>query len=677
MIVQCAKCSTKFKIADDKVTATGVKVRCSKCKNVFVVKKEAAPAGGEAVPVKAPLPPSSLPPPPAVSSDNIFSQPTRVAPPPAGGDFPIPAPVVPAGSGQNLADLIDLDSDDQQPVPGVAAPAAVPPPPSAVVPPPPVAASSPPAAASSPPAAAPASELGEDLFKDLGDIDIPPPPGQQSVAPSTAPDAAAPLATPGPLPPPPAPTPAGPPPTAATSAPAAATAPASEPPATPLPAAIPGVVQAAADDDPFADIDLGMTPPGAPAAAPPAVPPPPPAASGAGDDLFGSLGDPFAGVGDAAPAPAPPPAAPTTAAPEEPFASLDSPSPPPAAPAVDDPFATGEDSPAGGGAAMEEVLSRNDPFAGQGDGTDVDASPSGLQLDEEGHLVGEAPPPPPPPTKTISPAPAESTPAATEAPPVAPAPAPMAQEPMDRRAGGGNLVYKIGFGLLALVVALLAFVAFRSGGKPDLTSWSTYARAFGLTGLSRQHAGPLRITRQSNTTYRNSDGQRLLLVWGQVKNTSPSSAAGITVTVRLVDEQGKQLVAKTVPAGVVFRPEQVFAMTTPEQVDAAYRRAIEKKRPALDGNQQLPFMCIMFDYPTGLDRYFFQVEAAASADPWLGLGPPVETTTGKEPAPLAAKPTPPPGKKTPPPAPGRGRLRKAGGDFIRLKKPAPATADHP
>lgn len=37
MVIQCSSCDTRFKIADDKVKAGGVKVRCSKCKEVFTV----------------------------------------------------------------------------------------------------------------------------------------------------------------------------------------------------------------------------------------------------------------------------------------------------------------------------------------------------------------------------------------------------------------------------------------------------------------------------------------------------------------------------------------------------------------------------------------------------------------------------------------------------------------
>ncbi|HHL40536.1 MAG TPA: DUF3426 domain-containing protein [Deltaproteobacteria bacterium] len=37
MIIQCDRCNTKFRLDDSKVTGKGVKVRCTKCQNVFVV----------------------------------------------------------------------------------------------------------------------------------------------------------------------------------------------------------------------------------------------------------------------------------------------------------------------------------------------------------------------------------------------------------------------------------------------------------------------------------------------------------------------------------------------------------------------------------------------------------------------------------------------------------------
>lgn len=40
MIIQCVQCSSKFRLDDSKVTEAGIKVRCSKCRHIFVVRKE-------------------------------------------------------------------------------------------------------------------------------------------------------------------------------------------------------------------------------------------------------------------------------------------------------------------------------------------------------------------------------------------------------------------------------------------------------------------------------------------------------------------------------------------------------------------------------------------------------------------------------------------------------------
>lgn len=42
MIVQCDQCSSKFRLDDAKVKEGGAKVRCSKCKHIFVVQREAS-----------------------------------------------------------------------------------------------------------------------------------------------------------------------------------------------------------------------------------------------------------------------------------------------------------------------------------------------------------------------------------------------------------------------------------------------------------------------------------------------------------------------------------------------------------------------------------------------------------------------------------------------------------
>jgi len=65
MIVQCDHCKAKFNLADEKITDKGLKVRCSKCKTVFIAKKP--PADSPAAPPPSPptpAPPSSTTPPP-------------------------------------------------------------------------------------------------------------------------------------------------------------------------------------------------------------------------------------------------------------------------------------------------------------------------------------------------------------------------------------------------------------------------------------------------------------------------------------------------------------------------------------------------------------------------------------------------------------------------------------
>jgi predicted Zn finger-like uncharacterized protein len=49
VVVQCDSCQSKFRIADEKVTDRGVRVRCTSCKNVFQVRKAGA-AGSDGTP---------------------------------------------------------------------------------------------------------------------------------------------------------------------------------------------------------------------------------------------------------------------------------------------------------------------------------------------------------------------------------------------------------------------------------------------------------------------------------------------------------------------------------------------------------------------------------------------------------------------------------------------------
>lgn len=89
MVIECAHCQTRFKLADDKLRPEGTKVRCSKCKEIFTV----FPPGSEERAAPAPLPvapPAPAPPPPPTTSadDFDFGNLTMDAPPtPAESDF--------------------------------------------------------------------------------------------------------------------------------------------------------------------------------------------------------------------------------------------------------------------------------------------------------------------------------------------------------------------------------------------------------------------------------------------------------------------------------------------------------------------------------------------------------------------------------------------------------------
>lgn len=60
MIVQCDNCKSKFNLADEKVTEKGLKVRCSRCKTVFVARRSPEDSSPGASP-----PPAQSPPPAA------------------------------------------------------------------------------------------------------------------------------------------------------------------------------------------------------------------------------------------------------------------------------------------------------------------------------------------------------------------------------------------------------------------------------------------------------------------------------------------------------------------------------------------------------------------------------------------------------------------------------------
>lgn len=102
MIVSCEKCSTKFKIPDEKVTEKGVKVRCTKCSHTFRVSKPASGAATTTGPLDDPFAKfggSGAPPPvPSVPSVPLSAPQPRISAPAQSfelgdGDFEAPTRV--------------------------------------------------------------------------------------------------------------------------------------------------------------------------------------------------------------------------------------------------------------------------------------------------------------------------------------------------------------------------------------------------------------------------------------------------------------------------------------------------------------------------------------------------------------------------------------------------------
>jgi predicted Zn finger-like uncharacterized protein len=73
MVVECTQCHAKFRLDDSKITERGVKVRCSKCKHVFIVSKETASKSQQPSPEAPPVAPQQ--PPKAPPSEPSFLPP--------------------------------------------------------------------------------------------------------------------------------------------------------------------------------------------------------------------------------------------------------------------------------------------------------------------------------------------------------------------------------------------------------------------------------------------------------------------------------------------------------------------------------------------------------------------------------------------------------------------------
>jgi predicted Zn finger-like uncharacterized protein len=134
VIVQCDSCQTRFRVADDRVTPRGIKVRCSRCGNGFVVRREGEPAGADGPPrdLGFATPPAPPGPPPTTRVADPREDPalhSHLHGPPADPATPPPTvtattpppeadPVPVAGWGADATRRNDLPAGRLDPAPG-------------------------------------------------------------------------------------------------------------------------------------------------------------------------------------------------------------------------------------------------------------------------------------------------------------------------------------------------------------------------------------------------------------------------------------------------------------------------------------------------------------------------------------------------------------------------------
>lgn len=588
MIIQCDGCKTRFRIADEKVTGRGVRVRCTRCGQTFVVRKGAdgkATVSSGAPPAAASPPASAAPAPSAPAKKDVDLD--LDAKPPA-------PPIASDGSGGPGADLfggIDLDADDGP---------------------------SPPPSLGSPTDTDLDSALSalDGAFGDVAAEDVGLSSGA-SVAP--APSASAPDSAPA--------TDGGGADagfgddfddvlTAAFGeTPAAPSSAAAAPPADPF-----GGGDDAAAPDPFGGGDGAAAPdPFAGGDAAPAADP-----FGGGDaggvDPFGSgAADPFGGGADpgggwasggsleldAAPADAagPDPFAGGEAEGDDPFSSLE------LAGAADG--AAGPDGfdlggPPGfspGGAEGGPDLAGDDPFASLDVAPMMGDDMPGLDGPVPGGLPREPTPPPRPEPAGIAVARIRTRQESDE--PTVESPAEAADEDGAHRRSWGLVIANGVFTLGLLVVAFAAFVAYRTEGPiSGVFSAARIHRAF--TGAAAGEG--LEVTRLSNGLYRTSGGRRILVITGSVKNQGKQPIPDGKVEVSAVDGGGAVLA--TAKGVVGARPDaaDVYALDGQASVDALMTK-LESSAPAqVAPGKTLPFIAILPAWTGDITRARFVVK---------------------------------------------------------------------
>ena len=620
MIVQCAACQTRFKIADDKVTERGVKVKCTKCATTFVVRKDPPAPAPDSTPVGRGPAPAKLPEPP------------RPAPAPAAKPAPKPAAKAPAAALARPNPFAAFESAPQQSEPG-ADPFDLNAGDSLGV------GHEPPPGSGGDPFGG-IGALNSNPFKTSAPLDVFAGLGSSGQAPdqesSTSPglfleglhrsresDV---------------------PPTAASEQTVVRRIPQqfleatksgimpAEPPPPPPPPAPPRP-----SGDPFAGMKLELEPelkkpePRRPA-------PKDPFAASPGLDLGAAMsapdfgptqGDPFSGMNTAPPPPAPPPA------PEAPPAAALPPQP-------SDPFGPGGDFEStqsgldlGGDLHGGSAPGPSDPFGAPGAPTTPNPKPSPASQVESPFGTGG-------PT---SPAPRAPSPARIGDPLIHPGSAAAARVAASttakpKRGFLSAVLNAMVFGLIGLAILAIAVVVQNDGNVPlkDLDANSAMQILFGHV---KEDLLPIHV---SNGLYDTVSGRPVFFVRGSIRNASAPSGT-VKVTVEL--KSGSEVVRRADGwAGVLPTLEELHAISSPAGL-AALNESLRARAVPLAQGAEADFLVVFYEYPDDLseDRLRVHAEVASSqaAAPAPANGP---EAAAAAPAPAVVKPA-----ETPAPAP--------------------------
>jgi predicted Zn finger-like uncharacterized protein len=112
VVVQCPSCQTRFRVADEKVSDRGVRVRCSNCKNVFSVKKSgvtetaaSSATSGNTIDLSSLDPPM---PPPKSGTGPVSTGPAKAQKAPTTGRVSQPASPKPGAKKLDADDLFGM-----------------------------------------------------------------------------------------------------------------------------------------------------------------------------------------------------------------------------------------------------------------------------------------------------------------------------------------------------------------------------------------------------------------------------------------------------------------------------------------------------------------------------------------------------------------------------------------